>query len=145
MQNICKPVNEQCLSLLQALCCTHSGCTRRTRSKCSNMDNTAQHSTAKNSTAQHTNLLLQEQPVPVLLLCLQSTLQHNDCTELVEDCIVLSTVHVLHTTWAAAGRFAATAFNQLQRLLQQHREQRHCLHSNRYCCLCVTLKLVHLT
>ena len=48
-------------------------------------------------------LLLQVQTFPVLCLCFQGALQHNDGAELVQHCIVLPTVHVLNACWTAAG------------------------------------------
>ena len=49
----------------------------------------------------------------MLLFSLQGALQYNDGTELVQHCIVLSAVQVLHTAGAATGRLAAAALNQL--------------------------------
>lgn len=56
----------------------------------------------------------------VLNLSFNGTLQHYDCTELVQNCIVLATVGVLHTARTTAGRLAVAALDQLQRLFKQN-------------------------
>ena len=59
----------------------------------------------------------------MLFLCLNGALQHYDCTELVQDCVVLATVCVLHTPWTAAGGLTGAVLNQLKSFLKQDREQ----------------------
>ena len=51
-------------------------------------------------------------------LRLKSALQYNHGTELVEDCIVFTTVCVLHTARAAASRFAGAVLDELKGFLQ---------------------------
>lgn len=74
-------------------------------------------------------LLLEMQPLLMLFFSFNSALQHNDCAELVQHCIVFTAVCVLHTARAPAGRFAVTILYQLQCLLQQNREQGCRLHA----------------
>ena len=59
----------------------------------------------------------------MLCLCLNGALQHYDCAELVQDCVVLATVCVLHTPWTAAGGLTGAVLNQLKSFLKQDREQ----------------------
>ncbi len=59
----------------------------------------------------------------MLCLCLNGALQHYDRAELVQDCIVLAAVCVLHTPWTAAGGLTGAVLNQLKSFLKQDREQ----------------------
>ncbi len=59
----------------------------------------------------------------MLCLCLNGALQHYHRAELVQDCIVLSTVCVLHTPWTTAGGLTGAILNQLKSFLKQDREQ----------------------
>lgn len=74
-------------------------------------------------------LLLKAQTVTMLSFSFNGTLQHYDCTELVQYCIVFAAVGVLHTARTAAGRFAVAVLDQLKRLFKQNRKQRGCLHT----------------
>ena len=69
------------------------------------------------------------QMLTMLNFSFNGTLQNNDCTELVQNCIVFTTVGVLHTARTAAGRFAVAVLYQLQCFFKQNREQRGCLHT----------------
>ena len=78
------------------------------------------------------SLLSETQTLTMLNFSFNGALQNYDCTELVQHCIVLATVGVLHTARTAAGRFAVAALNQLQCLFKQNREQRGCLHTCKF-------------
>lgn len=49
----------------------------------------------------------------MLCLCLNGALQHYDGAELVQDCIVLAAICMLHAAGAATRRLAGAALNQL--------------------------------